>query len=312
MGTLCIVGGSGFVGGHLLNRWSGQHTIKILSRHGDGSALARVAPGSRHYAIDVYDPDMLAHHFAGADAVVNLVGILNEKGNDGSGFERAHVTLTETVIDACRRAEVSRLLQMSSLKAGEGESHYLISKGKAEARVRDSGLDWTILRPSTIFGPGDSFLLRFASLLKMVPLFMPLACPNARMQPVYVADVAAAFDRALTDRRAFGQTWELGGPEVMTLKEIVAYLRDLLGLRRTIIGLPDGIARLQASVFDLVPGKPFSSDNFRSLQSDSVTDDNALPKLGITPTPMNAVVPRYLGNRTRADRLQDFRVDHRT
>src|SRR5690606_20447992 len=132
----------------------------------------------------------------GADAVINLVGILNEKGRDGSGFERAHVELTEVVIDACRSAGVSRLLQMSALNAGRGQSHYLRTRGESEARVRASRLDWTIFPPSVIFGPGDGLYNRFAGLLRPLPV-LPLACAGAKFAPVYVGDVVEAFARAV-------------------------------------------------------------------------------------------------------------------
>lgn len=305
---ICLVGGSGFVGDHLLNRWTGRYRLEVLSRNPDHHKAGRVAPGSRFYALDVYDPAALARRFAGARAVVNLVGILNERGRDGKGFERAHVTLTERVIEACRTAGVSRLLQMSSLRAGEGESHYLRTKGEAEKRVRDSGLVFTIFRPSTIFGPGDRFLNRFATLLRLAPLGLPLACAEARMQPVYVGDVTRAFDAALDPHAPDDATWELGGPEVLTLKSIVEFVRDQIGMRQPVLGIPDFLARLQAVFFDFSPIKPFSTDNYKSLQVASVTEDNALPKLGIEPTAMEAIAPRYLGQRSRASRMQRWRA----
>ena len=308
MTTICLVGGSGFVGTHLLNHWGGRYQPLVLSRNPDRHRDGRVAPRSRFHAVDGRDADALALRFAGAGAVVNLVGILNESGHGGAGFSAAHVEVTRACIDACRQAGVSRLLQMSALNAGQGDSHYLRTKGEAEALVRESGLDWTLFQPSVIFGPGDSFLNRFAALLRMAPLGLPLACPDARLQPVYIGDVCRAFDAALTQRRLIGRTLELGGPQVMRLREIVDYLRGLLDLRRPVIGLPDGISRLMAMVLGHVPGKPFSIDNYRSLQVDNVTRDNALPALGIEPTPMAAIAPRYLGRGTRSDRLQRYRT----
>lgn len=305
---IVVLGGTGFVGSHLVPRLAAQGlAVTVLSRNRERHRELSVLPTVRVLSADVYDPKVLAAHFKGADAVINLVGILNEPGNDGSGFRRAHVDLTRFVIEAMKAAGVTRLLQMSSLRAGEGESWYLRTRGEAEAAVKASGLDWTIFRPSVIFGRGDGLFNRFAALLKLAPV-MPLARANARFAPVYVGDVCQAFERALADRRTVGQTYELGGPEVVTLRRIVEMTRDALGIRRLIVGLPDPIGKLQAAVFGLVPGKPLSLDNFRSLLLDSVPSRDGLAELGIRPTPMNAIVPRMLrGEDGKQDELDAYR-----
>jgi NADH dehydrogenase len=245
--------------------------------------------------MDVYDAEALREAFDGADAVVNLVGILNESGDDGSGFRRAHVELTKRVIAACKLAGVRRLLQMSSLNAGRGSSHYLKSRGEAEAAVKASGLDWTIFEPSVIFGTGDGLFTRFAALIKYPPV-LPLACADANFAPVYVADVVEAFSRSLRDRGTVGEVYELYGPDVFTLKQIVQMTARQLGLKRLVIPLPDFLGRIQGLVCDFVPGKPFSSDNFRSLQTDSVGGIDGLHRLGIVPTRVAQVLPDLLGN----------------
>jgi NADH dehydrogenase len=303
---IVILGGTGFVGSHLVPRLAAQGLqITVLSRNRERHRELAVLPTVRVVSANVYDPKTLAAHFAGA--VINLVGILNERGFDGSGFRRAHVELTRLVIDAMKAAGVARLLQMSSLRAGEGESWYLKTRGEAEALVRASGLDWTIFRPSVIFGRGDGLFFRFAALLRLAPV-MPLARAEARFAPVFVGDVCAAFEKALADRSTIGQVYELGGPDVVTLREIVAMTRDALGLRRLIVGLPDPLGKLQAAVFGLVPGKPLSLDNFRSLALDSVPSRDGLAGLGIRPTPMAAVVPRMLrGEDGKQDELDAYR-----
>jgi NADH dehydrogenase len=305
---IVVLGGTGFVGSHLLPRLAAQGLhVTVLSRNRERHRELAVLPTVRIVSANVYDPKVLAAHVAGADAVINLVGILNEPGFDGSGFRRAHVELTRLVIEAMKAAGVARLLQMSSLRAGEGQSWYLRTRGEAEAQVRASGLDWTIFRPSVIFGRGDGLFFRFAALLRLSPV-MPIARANARFAPVFVGDVCAAFERALADRATIGQVYELGGPEVVTLREIVAIARDALGLRRLIVGLPDPLGKLQAAIFGLVPGKPLSLDNFRSLALDSVPSRDGLAELGIRPTPMAAVVPRMLrGEDGRQDELDAWR-----
>lgn len=305
---IVILGGTGFVGSHLVPRLAAQGLhVTVLSRNRERHRELAVLPTVRVVSANVYDPKTLAAQFAGADAVINLVGILNERGFDGSGFRRAHVELTRLVIEAMKAATVSRLLQMSSLRAGEGESWYLKTRGEAEALVRASGLDWTIFRPSVIFGRGDGLFFRFAALLRLAPV-TPLARAGARFAPVFVGDVCAAFEKALADRSTIGQVYELGGPDVVTLREIVTMTRDALGLRRLIVGLPDPLGKLQAAIFGLVPGKPLSLDNFRSLALDSVPSRDGLAELGIRPTPMAAVVPRLLrGEDGKQDELDAFR-----
>ncbi len=206
---------------------------------------------------DVYDEAQLSEHFRGKDVVVNLVGILNERGFGGGGFRRAHTELTRAVLQAMRSAGVPRLLQVSALKAAtDAPSYYLRSKGEAEKLIRESGahLDWTIFQPSVMFGPGDSFLNRFATLLASVPFVFPLARPNARFQPVLVDDVIEALRRCLRGGAGSRQTFELGGPRVYTLREIVELVAKLTGHRRWIIGLPNFAARLQGSRHGLRAG----------------------------------------------------------
>jgi NADH dehydrogenase len=268
-----------------------------------------VLPGVQFHRCDPYDSNHLAQALEGCDALVNLVGILNEAGVRGRGFEQAHVELTRSVIAACDAAGIDRLVQVSSLNAGKGTSHYLRTKGQAEALIRDSGLNWTILQPSVVFGPGDNFFNQFALLLRLGLVWLPLAGAKARLQPVYVGDLARAVHAALCDTDSIGQTYEIGGPKVYTLQQLVCYVRDLIGLRRWVPGMPHWMAKLQALAFDLIPwsGKPFSSDNLRSLELDSITESDGLAALGIRATPVEAVVPRYLGNGSRAARYQAFR-----
>jgi NADH dehydrogenase len=156
-------------------------------------------------------------------------------------------------------------------------------------------LDWTLFKPSVMFGPGDSFLNRFAGLLAAIPWVFPLARPNARFQPVSVDDVVEAIFRCLHGGASSRQTYELGGPQVYSLREIVSLVAKLTGRRRGIIGLPDPLARLQALVMDFVPGRPFSSDNYRSLTVDSVCTEDGFAKLGIKPQSMVATARQYLG-----------------
>ena len=294
---LVVLGGTGFVGRHLVTRLAGDgHAVTLLSRNLGPHYDRLLPPGVALREVDVYDPDVLRAAFTGAHAVINLVGILNEKGDNGRGFRRAHVELTKLVIAAMQLAGVRRLLQMSSLNAGRGQSHYLKSRGEAEAAVKASGLDWTIFQPSVIFGPGDGFFCRFAALLTLARPVLPLARAGARFAPVYVGDVGEAVGRAQPDRRSGGEVYELYGAEVFTLAQIGRMTARQCGMKRLVVPLPDALGRLQGLVFDFVPGKPFSSDNFRSLATDSVGGIDGLHRLGIEATRVGAVLPGLLGH----------------
>ena len=293
---IVVLGGTGFVGRHLLPRLlRDRHSVRLLSRNLASHAERLLPPGVELVQMDVYDPDALRNAFTGADAVINLVGILNESGDNGRGFRRTHVELSKLVIAACQLAGVKRLLQMSSLNAGRGSSHYLKSRGEAEAAVKNSGLDWTIFEPSVIFGPGDGLFSRFGKLLDKM-LVLPLACPNAKFAPVYVGDVVEAFARSLHDPAAIGEVYELYGPEVLSLREVVAMASRQLGLRRFVLPLPEPFGRMQGFACDFVPGKPFSSDNWRSLQTDSVGGIDGLHRLGIHATRVSEMLPEILGH----------------
>jgi uncharacterized protein YbjT (DUF2867 family) len=314
---IVMLGGTGFVGRHLAARLAAAgHRLTVLSRQPHLHADLTVLPTVRLVAADVHDEQRLTREFAGADAVINLVGILNEQGRNGSGFRHVHTDLARKTVDAARRSGVKRLLHMSALNAdaAKGASYYLRSKGEAEGLVLTQcgpDLKVTVFQPSVIFGPGDSFVNRFARLMELAPLLFPLACSGARLQPVFVGDVAEAFVRALDDRRTHGQRYALGGPEVRTLGEIVHYVRDLKGRYPRIVALPDALARLQAMVLGLgiVPDSlRFTRDNYDSLQVDAVTTSDGFAHFGIRPTGMDAVVPHYLAHRDVRGQYDAFRA----
>ncbi len=297
---ICILGGTGFVGRRLTARLAAAgHEVQILTRHRERHKDLLVLPTVRLIEGDVYNPALLRREFHGQDAVINLVGILNERGRNGRGFERVHVELPHRILEACRDSGVLRLLHMSALAASsDAPSHYLRSKAKGEALVMESkstSLRVTVFRPSVIFGHDDSFTNRFVRLLHAVPFVFPLACPDARLQPVYVEDVVGAFETTLDDHRAYGQSYNLCGPGVYSLRQIVEYLAQLVGARCRIIALGDSLSRIQAEILEFAPGKPFSLDNYRSLQTASVCDGDFPHIFGITPSRLEDIAPLYLG-----------------
>ncbi len=244
---ICLLGGTGFVGKRLAARLSGAgHDVVILTRRAVRHRDLLVLPTARLAEGDVHDAEFLRQQFEGKDTVINLIGILNEKGRSGKGFTRAHAELPEKIVQACRETGVPRLLHMSALHAARtAPSHYLRTKALGEEAVhRAESPDFhvTSFRPSVIFGPGDGFLNRFAGLLRLVPGVFPLACPGARFQPVYVEDVVRAFMESLDNHKTFGQRYDLCGPKVYTLREIVEYVAKLIGKRVCVVGLPDGLS----------------------------------------------------------------------
>ncbi len=290
----CIIGGTGFVGRHLLTRLrdAGYHCIvptRRAFRHRD----LKLYPGVElHELSDPVDYEAL---FAGCSLVVNLAGILNE--SSATSFQAVHVDLVTRVVAAAEAAGVTRLLHMSALHADakQGSSAYLRSKGQGEEVAHSAALAVTSFRPSVIFGRGDSFFNRFRGLLNIAPGLVPLACPQAQFAPVWVEDVAQAMVRSLGDERSIAQRYDLCGPRVLTLKELMAYTARQLGKRVWIIGLDDQRSQLMAKAFDKLPGAPITLDNYLSLQTPSVCDEhNGLLQLGIHPTDLETVVPTYL------------------
>jgi NADH dehydrogenase len=296
---ICLLGGTGFVGKRLAARLSGAgHDVVILTRRAVRHRDLLVLPTARLAEGDVHDAEFLRQQFEGKDTVINLIGILNEKGRSGKGFTRAHAELPGKVAQACRETGVPRLLHMSALHAARtAPSCYLRTKALGEEAVhRAESPDFhvTSFRPSVIFGPGDGFLNRFAGLLRLTPGVFPLACPGSRFQPVYVEDVVRAFTESLDNHKTFGQRYDLCGPQVYTLREIVEYVAKLIDRRVCVIGLTDGLSWLQAATLEFMPGKPFSLDNYRSLQIDSVCEKGFPEMFGITPASLEEIAPGYL------------------
>ena len=298
--NICVLGGSGFVGTELVTRLvQAGHWVRIPTRNLADADRLRVLDTAELRPANVHDPRVLSQLFQDCSAVINLIGILNEQGR--ATFARVHTELAAKVLAAARRAGVRRILHMSSLGASErAPSRYLRSKAAAEAALKAPSQGEqaqpavTVFRPSVIFGAGDSLTNRFAHLLRSSGGVLPLARAGARFAPISVLDVAEAFMRALTRPGSAGASYELCGPEVLTLEQIVRLTARVARRPCHILKLPDPIAWLQGAVMGLLPGKPFSLDNFRSLTLDSVCRENGCAALGIAPRPMLAELPLYL------------------
>ena len=308
---ICLIAGTGFVGRHLAGELTRRgYRIRVITRKRERRRALLVVPTLDLVEADVHDPAQLSEAVEGCAAVVNLAGILNEVRGRNTSFDSVHAELPAKIVTACRENGVGRLIHMSALNAAaDAPSEYLRTKAKGEAAVH-TGADpiaVTSFRPSVIFGYDDSFFNRFAVLLRITPFVMPLACSGAKFAPAYVEDVVKAFADALENKNTFGQSYELCGPHQYTLKELVEYAADVCGLNRRVVAMNDRLSRLQARMLEYVPGKPFSTDNYHSLQVDCVCTANGFARLNIDPVCLESIVPRYLGLEARNARYQTMR-----
>ncbi len=293
-----VFGGSGFIGRYVVKRLAAQgHIVRIAGRDTEGARQSMVT-GRVGQVVPLYvsltNPASVARAVEGADLVVNLVGILTERRP--GDFMRIQGDGAGHVARAAAAAGVRRLVHVSAIGADSASpSQYAQAKAAGEAQVGAAMPSATILRPSLVFGAEDQFFNRFGAMAMTLPV-MPVICGNTRFQPVYVGDVADAVLAGLQREDTPGRIYELGGPRVWTFREILSWILQETRRRRPLLEIPDGLARLQARIGELVPGKPFTRDQLLLLQRDNVvaSDMAGLLDLGITPTPVELVVPAYL------------------
>lgn len=310
LSNILVIGGSGFVGRHVVTRLVARGLrVTVPTRRRARARHLILLPTVDVVECNVHDDAALNRLVSDQDAVINLAGILHgSRGKSGSRygpeFAQAHVELPRRIVAACRQHGVERLLHMSAIGADpDGPSMYQRSKGDGEVIVQKSQLKWTIFRPSVVFGPEDKFLNLFAKLAKFFPV-LPIGCANAKFQPVWVGDVAEAFDHALDKLETFDKVYELAGPHIYTLRQLVRFAAQASGHDRPVIALPDALARLQALLMELAPGQPLMSrDNLDSMKADNIASMqpySPAPELEISLTPMQAEAPFYLpGTHTR-------------
>lgn len=308
--NLLVIGGTGFIGQRLIARLSGNHHDVVVPtrriRHGRDLILL---PTVQVLTADIHDDQALAPLIEAADLVINLVGVLHSPPGAsgepyGAAFASAHVELPARIAALCAEHQ-KRLIHISALGADPRReqlpSGYLRSKADGERKIVESGLtDFTILRPSVVFGPGDSFMNLFAKLQRFFPV-MPLARGGAQLQPIFVGDLVSAIVNVLDNPRAVGQAYEVTGPEIFTLRELVKLAGEFAGNPRPIIDLPDSLGALQALALEYAPGPTLMSrDNFDSLAKPNIATGPLAPELGITPSSLIAIGPTYLSLHTSA------------
>jgi len=309
---ICILGGTGFIGKHLIAKLAANNIeTVVLTRHPQRHRDLTVNPGCKVFQANIFDKSTLQSHFKECDAVINLVGILNERKKHD--FRKVHVELVDKISSACRNAGIKRLLHMSALNANatNGVSLYLRTKGDGENRAHTGGkpeVAVTSFQPSVIFGADDSFINRFAMLVQL-PGLLPLACSTSKFAPVFVNDLCQAMFNSLNNKDTFGNRYEICGPRIYSLIELVRYIANQLGIKKTIIPLPNSLSKLQASILQRLPGKLFTTDNYLSLQKDSVCSGSEynLDALGIKATHMDTIVPVYLKQLSERQRYSSLR-----
>lgn len=304
MTTVVVFGGTGFLGRRLVHRLAAEGmVVRVAVRHPDGARSALPAADLDQvtfFRADVRDQASVAAAIAGADAVVNAVSAYVEKG--GLTFETVHVQGAEMVAREAGRLGVARLVLVSGIGADpQSRSLYIRSRGRGELAVQQAFQDATIVRPSAMFGAGDALFGTLADLARLLPVLPLIGGGRTRLQPVYVEDVAEAVTRILADPETVGRTYELAGPEVYTLRDLVRFTLRVIGKQRLLMPVPFALAEIQARLFEFLPSPPLTTGQVDLLKADSVAS-GALPglrELDILPKAVEEVVPTYIG-RSRA------------
>ena len=291
---VAVTGGSGFVGEAIVVELvSSGHQVTVMARH----PPKRPVPAVRYTNGNVSDGEGLDTLLEGQEALVHLVGIIREVKPDQT-FEAVHRGGTENAVRAARKHRVARYLHMSALGTREGAvSRYHRTKWEAEVLVRESGLSWTIFRPSIIFGPRDAFINMFLDVMRKSPIMPVIGGGRGRLQPVYVRDVAKAFAACLVRPGTAGKVYELGGPEVFTFKELLKKTAQIAGHKRIFIPIPMLLATAPVKVAEAlgIP-LPVTSDQLIMLSEDNIRQGGApLEDLGFPFTTLEDGVREYLG-----------------
>lgn len=303
-----VLGGSGFVGSAIVAKLvSAGYQVTVLTRRLDHAKHLSLLPGVTLKLCNVFDAQALRSALHGADAVINLLGILHQSAK--TSFTQVHADLPVQLAKLCQDLGIKRLVHMSSLCAAtDAPSQYLRSKGQAEVALAGYAPDLaiTVFRPSIIFGRADQFINLFAGLIKHLPLVV-LVKPNAKFQPVWVEDVASCFVASLNERASFGLSYDLVGPKVYTFRALLKAIMQTLGVHKPILGLNDWLSYAQAFLMECLPIKLMSRDNIRSMQQDSVSDQAFPEWLDLRPSALETIMPQYLIDQTPRGAYDRFR-----
>jgi uncharacterized protein YbjT (DUF2867 family) len=305
MATVVVFGGGGFLGRRLVDRLTAEGmTVRVAVRHPDPARIELRAIGFDQVTVvtaDVRDQASVAAAIAEADAVINAVSAYVEKG--GVTFEAVHVRGAENVAREAVAAGVARLVLVSGIGADpDSSSPYIRARGRGELMVRQPFPGATIVRPSVMFGPGDALFGRLAALARLLPILPLIGGGHTRLQPIFVEDVAEAITNILSDPGTVGRTYELAGPRVYTLQELVNMTLQLMGKWRLLVPVPFAVAEVQARLFEFLPNPPLTTGQVDLLKADNVASGNwpGFQDLKIQPKTVEEIVPTYIGPHTAA------------
>lgn len=306
---ICVVGGAGFVGSSIVSKLDAAgYQVKVLTRHRERAKHLILLPNVQVQTCDVHNDIALRASLKGSDAVINLVGILHQSKHNA--FDTVHHLLPKRLVQMCDDLAIERFIHMSALGTSQqAPSAYLRSKAKGEIALSQfkGGVDMTTFKPSVIFGRGDSFISLFASLIRFMPIIF-LAKPDAKFQPIWVEDVATMFVNSIQNTDTYAKSYELAGPKIYTLVELVKLTMQVLGKKRLVIGLNDRMSYLQAWFMELSPIKLITRDNIRSMEVDSVSNGALSQEVAIPLMSLEAVMPAYIMNRTPRAKYDQFRT----
>jgi NADH dehydrogenase len=304
---VCVVGGSGFIGRHVVHQLdSSGYKVRVLTRRRESAKHLILLPNVEVMECDLMNDGALNDALKDCDAVINLVGILHQSRR--TTFERIHGELPRRLALECKNLGIKRFIQVSALHASSAApSIYLRSKALAETALKTSQLDWTIFRPSVVFGAGDNFLNLFAKMAKLMPI-IPLAVPTARFQPVWVEDLAKVVAASVDNLHTYHQTYDICGPRIYTMKQLVEFAAKSVGENPRIIGLSSRLSYLQALLMEFLPVQLISRDNLLSMEIDSVSTQPFPALFGVTPASLEAIAPYYLTGATPRANYLRYRV----
>ncbi len=304
MTTVCVFGGTGFLGRRLVRRLAGEGaTVRVAVRSAERAQSVLDPDRVQVLRADVRDPASVAAAVAGADTVVNAVSAYVKKA--GVSFESVHVQGARTLAQEAAAAGVARLVLVSGIGADpESASPYIRARGRGELAARQAFPGATVVRPGAMFGPGDALFGALADIVRLSPVVPLIGGGRTRVQPVYVEDVAEAIARVLAERGSAGQTYELAGPGAYTLRELVGFVLRLLDKRRLLVPVPFAVAEVQARLFELLPSPPLTTGQVDLLRMDNLASGElpGLSELGIRAKAIEDIVPSYVGRaRARGD-----------
>ena len=305
LNNITILGGTGFIGSNLVFELSKfSNNITVLTRNREKNKKLLVIPNVKIVEADINDEISLREYTKDSDLVINTVGILNELDSTNN-FMNLHVNVVKKISNVIKHHKIKRMLHIGSLNSMNSNlSNYLKTKAEAEKYLLEQTSNFcnvTIFKPSVVFGENDSFFNRFANILKYSPIF-PLACPYSKFAPIYVDDLTKIIIKSINDKNSYNQAIDVTGPKVYTFYELIQLTLEFLKIKRFVIPLPDFLSRIQAHIFERLPGKIFTIDNYHSLQVDSVSDT------GLKGTTfIEQVVPIYLNSALNMTEINEWR-----